>query len=270
MKELVSVILPCYNQGIYLSEALESLIHQTYINWEAIVVNDGSQDCTEEVALTYTRKDKRFQYICQENKGLSAARNFGISKAKGKYILPLDSDDYLAPNYIKACVEILDKFPKYTLVYTQTHLCGIKDEIWNLPVYVDYKSFLLGNRIVCTALYRKEDCLKVGGYDEQMRVGLEDWEFYIRLLAKDKEVFQISEPLFFYRIKEVSMITECNKEENLRKVLLYIYKKHFELYVTYYGLPIDNIRDLIYYKRKYEKYHNRWYRKLWHKLRNRG
>jgi glycosyltransferase involved in cell wall biosynthesis len=73
MEEMISIILPCYNQGIYLGEALESIIKQTYRNWEAIIVNDGSSDCTEEVALEYVAKDSRIHYFAQENKGVSAA-----------------------------------------------------------------------------------------------------------------------------------------------------------------------------------------------------
>lgn len=270
MKELVSVILPCYNQGIYLSEALDSLLKQTYTDWEAIVVNDGSQDCTEEIALKFIEKDSRIRYFSQNNKGVSAARNLGAAMSKGKYILPLDPDDYLASDYIEECIGILEKFPEYTLVYTQTYLCGLKDEVWNLPVYSDYKSFLLGNCIVCTSLYRKEDYLRVGGYDEQMHIGLEDWEFYIRLLNGDKKVFQISKPLFFYRIKEMSRTVECNKDDKLKQVFMYVYKKHFELYVDYYGFPLDNMKELFYYKKKCDKYRNRWYRRLWRKLRNRS
>ena len=90
MEKIISVVLPCFNQGVYLSEALDSLIGQTYENWEAIVVNDGSSDCTESVALAYVQREKRIRYICQENKGVSAARNLGVSISVGDYIFPCD------------------------------------------------------------------------------------------------------------------------------------------------------------------------------------
>lgn len=106
MEEMISIILPCYNQGIYLGEALESIIKQTYRNWEAIIVNDGSSDCTEEVALEYVAKDSRIHYFAQENKGVSAARNLGIEKALGKFVLPLDPDDMIAPTFIEKCMRM--------------------------------------------------------------------------------------------------------------------------------------------------------------------
>lgn len=270
MEKIISVVLPCFNQGVYLSEALNSLIGQTYKHWEAIVVNDGSFDCTEEVALDYAQKEKRIRYICQENRGVSAARNLGVSISVGEYILPLDPDDRLDPTYMEQCLNIFEQCPNYTLVYTQTYLFGAKKGVWDLPVYHDYMSFLLGNCIVCISLFKKEDFLKVGGYDENMLIGLEDWEFYIRLLYNEKKVYRIEKPLFFYRIKQASRNTECSRKENIQKVLKYIYRKHFDTYVNYYGLPLDVIRDFNFYKRKYEQHHNKWYRKLWRKIRGRN
>ena len=101
MNDLVSIIIPCYNQADYLPETLESIIQQTYPDWEAIIVNDGSPDNTEEIALQYTQKDSRFKYYKKENGGLSSARNYGIHRANGKYIIPLDSDDLIAPTFIE-------------------------------------------------------------------------------------------------------------------------------------------------------------------------
>lgn len=83
---LISVIVPCYNQAQYLDECLQSVVEQTYPNWECIIVNDGSPDNTEEIALQWTEKDSRFIYIKKENGGLSSARNAGLEIAKGKWI----------------------------------------------------------------------------------------------------------------------------------------------------------------------------------------
>ena len=266
-KKKVSVILPCYNQGIYLSEALDSLLAQTYSGWEAVIVNDGSSDCTEDVASEYCQKDERIRYYRQENKGVSAARNLGVSKAEGEYILPLDPDDKLMPEFIDRCLSVLTRHPQYTLVYTQVRLFGVKNGLWKIPPYRDYRSLLLANCIVCTALFRKEDCLRIGGYDESMYWGFEDWEFYIRLLGERKEVCQIQEPLFHYRIKEVSRSTECDKKETGRKVLTYIYQKHIERYTDCFATPIELLRDFVFYKNKYERHHNKWYRRWWRRIR---
>ena len=102
MEELakVSVIVPVYNQGEFLSEALESVLQQTYPNWECIIVNDGSTDNSGEVAKGYVNKDDRFKYLYQDNSGVAAARNNGIRHSDGFYILPLDSDNVLCPTYL--------------------------------------------------------------------------------------------------------------------------------------------------------------------------
>ena len=123
---LVSVVIPCYNQAIYLSEALDSLLQQTYQNWEAIVVNDGSPDDTENVALGYVEKDKRIKYLCEENAGPSSARNMGIKYAKGEFILPLDADDLIKPEYIEIAIDTFDKNPSIKLVYCQGFFCEMR------------------------------------------------------------------------------------------------------------------------------------------------
>ena len=95
-KSIVSIIVPCYNYAALFREALDSVLAQTYDDWECIIVNDGSTDDTEEIALQYCQKDERFIYFYKENGGHSSARNYGIKKSKGEYILPLDPDDKIA------------------------------------------------------------------------------------------------------------------------------------------------------------------------------
>lgn len=91
-KPIVSIIVPCYNQGHLLCDALDSVLMQTYIDWECIIVNDGSTDNTESVALAYCEKDARFMYFYQDNQGVIASRNNAIRKSNGRYILPLDGE----------------------------------------------------------------------------------------------------------------------------------------------------------------------------------
>lgn len=93
---LISVIVPCYNQVEYLDECLQSVLNQTYTNWECIIVNDGSPDNTEEEAKKWLEKDSRFKYLKKENGGLSSARNAGIKISKGEWIQFLDNDDKIS------------------------------------------------------------------------------------------------------------------------------------------------------------------------------
>ncbi len=113
----VSIIVPCYNQADYLPEALGSVLQQTCEQWECIVVNDGSEDTTEEVAQQWVKKDARFKYINIPNGGLSNARNTGIEAASGIYILPLDSDDKLGENYLELALDAFNSEPKLKVVY---------------------------------------------------------------------------------------------------------------------------------------------------------
>lgn len=103
----VSIIIPCYNQGQYLPEALQSVMNQTYTNWECIIVNDGSLDNTAQVAQKWLKKDARFIYAYKENGGLSSARNNGLNIAKGSYIQFLDSDDFLDKEKIELSLQQL-------------------------------------------------------------------------------------------------------------------------------------------------------------------
>ena len=104
-----------YNR-IFL-ETEENYMKQTYRNWEAIVVNDGSPDNTEEVVRQYMQQDNRISYLPQQNQGVSAARNNGIKQAKGEFILPLDADDWIKPTYIEKAVRVFSEHPETTLVY---------------------------------------------------------------------------------------------------------------------------------------------------------
>ena len=104
---LVSIIVPCYNQAQYLSEALESVLQQTYTDWECIIVNDGSPDNTDIIVKDWLQRDNRFKYLYKDNGGLSSARNFGIENSNGTYILLLDADDKYHHTFIEKGVKVL-------------------------------------------------------------------------------------------------------------------------------------------------------------------
>jgi len=261
---IVSVIIPCYNQANYLPETLESLFQQTYSHWEAIIVNDGSPDDTEKIALEYVEKDQRIHYIYKDNGGLSSARNKGIEYARGEFILPLDADDIIKPEYIEKALDAFKQNPQTKLVYCQAVFFGEIVGEWNL-VYQGYKNLLVGNAIFCSSIYRKADYLKVGGYDENMRSGYEDWEFYIRLLDEDSIVFQIPLPLFNYRIKANSMSASANQKDARFKTQYYIYTKHLAIYSAYFSGVLDSLQELTYLRKKRERYNNKWYRRFYHK-----
>jgi glycosyltransferase involved in cell wall biosynthesis len=247
----VSVIVPCYNQAEFLAESVNSVIKQDYGNWECIIVNDGSNDNTEEVALELCKSDSRIHYLKKANGGLSAARNFGISNSNGEYILPLDADDKISPEYVRLCVEELDKNPDLSVVYCNSEFFGERNGLWLLPEF-DIRLLAQDNMIFCTAMFRKVDWLRVGGYDEAMKYGMEDWELWISILKKGGNVKKLPVTGFFYRVKTGSMVEAISIE---KKLFLYdhVCKKHIDFIIEQLGNPILNYTDKEKFKRKLDK-----------------
>lgn len=261
----VSIIIPSYNQAPYIEEALESVLAQTFPHWEALVIDDGSTDETEKTVLPYTLRDKRIRYVKKENGGVASARNHGINLAQGEWIVPLDADDRMHESFLERTMERMLLYPDTTIVCTGVNYFGLKMGI--MPIhYQDYRTQLFQNQMVCTTLFRKADALSIGGYDEAMYVGLEDWEFYIRLLYKDKRVETIKDVLFDYRIKDVSRNRCCEDARKMKEIHRYIYMKHIDKYLEYFESPIDMLLRLEVVRRKREKHYNRFYRKWFYKF----
>lgn len=238
-KPLVSIIVPCYNAEKYLAETLESVYAQTYANWECIIVNDGSTDSSEQVASSYQAKDKRYKYLYQSNKGASAARNKAIVESSGIYILPLDADDKISPQYIEEAAAIFQKNNDVKLVYCKAVKFGKVNEPWNLRQY-SLREMLIENMIFCTALFRREDYNKTPGFSEDMKGGFEDWEFWLTFLKETDKVYQIPEVHFYYRIQDTSRNPAFNQamQRELRRKM---YEKHKDLFDKYFQIP-----DLLY------------------------
>jgi glycosyltransferase involved in cell wall biosynthesis len=231
---LVSIIMPCYNGGKYLSETLESVYKQTYENWECIIMDDGSTDNSKQVISEYQKKDKRYKYFYQSNKGTSAARNNAIHESKGKYILPLDSDDKISPQYIEQAADVLEKSNDVKLVYAKAMLFGILKGPWNLRPY-SQKEMLIENMIFCSALFRRTDFDNTPGFSEDMRDGFEDWDFWLTFLNESDKVHQIPEVHFYYRIRDNSRnpsVDEAMQKELRRQ----IYVKYKALYDKYFKI----------------------------------
>lgn len=240
---LISIIVPCYKQAQYLSECLQSVTDQTYQNWECIIVDDGSPDNTENIAKTWCLKDKRIKYLYKDNGGLSAARNTGIAIAQGEWILPLDADDKIAAQYLELAVQFIENDDKVGIIYCEAEFFGDKSGKWELETY-NFEKLLIKNQIFCSAFYKKEDWHRIGGYDENMIYGYEDWEFWINLINITKpKVKQISDIGFYYRIKSDSMNTNLNSFLKKRfDMEMYVIQKHSDLYLKRFG-SICNILD---------------------------
>lgn len=208
----VSVVIPCYNYGIYLADAINSCLSQTLKPSEIIVVNDGSTDNTAEIAKSFGDKIK---YIYQENKGLSSARNIGIGNAKGKYILTLDADDIIDPFFIEKTIG------KDDIVSTYLKEFGDSETEWKAPkINPVYEDFLINNQINCCSLFLRKIWQDVGGYDEEMKTGYEDWQFWRQATKRGYKVLVIPEFLFFYRKHGRSLVDKA--KENHKELLAYM------------------------------------------------
>ena len=238
----VSVIVPCYNQGEFLKECLESVLASTYKDWECIIVNDGSTDDTKKVADIFVNRDSRFEYIYQDNQGVSAARNNGILGSHGDLILPLDGDDKISPYYMEKAVSVFENDPDTNLVYCLCEKFGRKNGLYKLPEY-DYNSLIWGNQIFCSAFYKRVDYNKTSGYNVNMKAGLEDWDFWLSLLNSNAKVHCINEVLFYYRSKVDSR--GHGSVKHMDDLLIQVYKNHKELYEPYAERIIINHNNLL-------------------------
>lgn len=235
----VSVIIPCYNQGKYLEDALASLYKQTFQDLEIIIINDGSTDNSQKI-IDKIEHPKVIK-IHQTNKGVASARNEGIKRASGEYILPLDADDKIAPTYIEKALYHMEKNPNLGIVYCEAELFGQKTKKWKLPPYT-LLDMLKANCIFCTALFKKADWEAVGGYREQQESFWEDYDFWLSLIERGREVFQIPEALFYYRQYEQ---TSRSKETNADALKTFgnVINNHPKLYLDNLPLMLQNINN---------------------------
>lgn len=226
----VTIVIPCYNDGYFLLEALASVQECDPALYEVIIVNDGSQDLATLTILQELEKDDYYIHH-QPNRGLANARNTGIYLARTPYVLPLDSDNKIRPCYLTESIPILEKNPQVAVVYSDVHYFGDQDLIWSLPDF-DLCHLLVRNYIDACAVFRKSIWQKVGGYDEGMpdRLGYEDWEFWIRVAKSGAQFYHLPLVGFDYRTRSDSMVQACRLPHNHRRLVQYIVTKHEDLY----------------------------------------
>jgi glycosyltransferase involved in cell wall biosynthesis len=234
----VSVIIPCFNQGHFVNEAVDSVLAQSCRDFEIIIVNDGSTDPeTNRILANYDRPATRV--LTTDNQGLAAARNNGIRAAKGEYILPLDADDRIGRTYLEQGLQLLDQQPELAIVYCRAQLFGVVETEWLLPQF-SLEEMLLDNVIFCSAFFRKQDWQEAGGYDAALRHGWEDYDFWLTLLEKGGQVHQIPEILFHYRVAADSMVRARPRQHKV-ETFAAIFRKHQQLYADHIEVWVDRV-----------------------------
>lgn len=220
MSDLVSVIIPCYQQGCFLLDAISSLQAQTYSNWEAIIVNDGSSDDTDLLANRICKSDSRVQYISKQNGGLSSARNAGLDVARGNWIQFLDADDLLLPDKFTRQIEAACSSGSHYLTYTDFYYGACEDPTNRVIPWMPSREFIMSRPIldmsvrweyesfsipIHTALFPSRLFLDVHFRFDESLPSHEDWDMWMHVLKHVESVVFVRDELAIYRVCPNSM-----------------------------------------------------------------
>lgn len=220
----VSVIMPCYNSEKYLRKAIQSVLDQTYRNFELIIIDDNSTDNTETIIKEYEQKDFRIRYYKKDKseKGISKTMNKGIELARGQYITRMDSDDIIIPEKIEQQIHFLDANKEYGICSVNIAMMDNLDNIYNINVYPEQKvpsewTFLWTNPIPNAPCMYRTSIIKENNIKFNELKTAEDYDFLKQLVTKTK-IHMINEPLYYYRHNEKS-IYNTNKKETFKTSL---------------------------------------------------
>lgn len=229
----VSVIIPVYNEGRMLLDAVESVHMSTYRDVEIIISNDGSTDEETLSILDALEKEPDIQVLRHPYKGVSAARNIGVAASTGRYLMMLDADDKIKPEYLEKAVAVLEKQPNTAVCYAKARFFEKRHDEWMLPPF-SVEQMLEDNVVFVTSLMRREAFLSVGGFDEDFRTGYEDYNLYLSFAERGYQFYRIPEELFLYRIRENSKTTEIMNDANrLISSRIMLYEKHRAFFVAH-------------------------------------
>lgn len=234
MTPLVSVIIPFYNMEDFLAQTIDWVMESTYPTMEIILVDDGSTDTSGTIARRYAERFDKITFLKQENRGVSVARNHGISHARGQYILPVDGDDRLCSGFIEEAVRVLEARPEVKVVTSESEFFGGKAGPWKLPVF-DINLLARKNIMHASALYRKTDWAAAGGYCPEMK-GREDWDFWISMLKNGGEVVRLPIVGYKYRIRPNSKRIRTRKLK--RQINDQLNARHPEFFKRVLGGPL--------------------------------
>ncbi len=228
----VQIVIPFFNQRKYLEECLRSVCEQEYQDWEAIVVDDASDEACEDILRQVN--DRRLSLIRHPvNLGLASARNTGIKASTSPWILPLDSDDRLSPSFLHQVMEVAAQDTNVDAVFTD-HLC-FGEQSYVKTRYVQSVAEVLDHHSIpgSGTLYKRELWKKVGGYCESplLRNGNEDWDFWLCAYETGFTPRHIPSPLYEYRRYQGSMVKRLQLVDY--KVRLFIYFRHRRLFEKY-------------------------------------
>lgn len=207
-KKLVSIITPLYNSEKYIRDTIDSVLNQTYDNWEMIIVDDCSNDSSGDIVKNYVERDKRIKYIkLEKNMGVSNARNMAIRRSKGKFIAFLDSDDIWKFNKLEKQINFMMK-NNLSITFTGYKMIDDNNNDLNktikVPKEIDYKELLKGNTIGCFTVVIDKEKL---GIIEMTEIKHEDYVTWLSILKRGYKAYGLNEVLGFYRKSNNSITT---------------------------------------------------------------
>ena len=226
-KVFFSIIIPCFNVEETINKTINSVLNQDFVDYEIIAINDGSNDKTSEI-LNFFKFNNGIKVITQNNKGLGAARNTGIKMANGKYICLLDADDLWVSNKLSLLYNYIEKYASNIIsndeiIYNQKSLFYLR----NKPPHNLSNLLLVGNSLSPSAITIKKNIFNEVGYfkEDKNFLGVEDWDFWIRLIHSNKRIAHIDLPLGVYR-RDIQNMSKSNKF-NQRILKMYQYYSEY-------------------------------------------
>lgn len=224
--KLVSIVIPCFNYGNYLAEAVGSALRQTHEELEVVIVDDGSTDDTASIAQSF---GGQVRYVFQENAGLSAARNTGVREARGEFVVFLDADDLIDPTFVERCIEVLDRSPTAAFAYSHLRLIpDVGQPVMRRPYSLEH--LLDGNEIQATVTMRSTVARRFP-FDERNRVGWEDWDMWLTLAENGWAGALVDDVLVSYRRHETNMTSRLSGLRR-RRLHFYVGRRHRRLLGT--------------------------------------
>lgn len=248
----VTVVIPCYNDGHFLKEAVQSILDQTYTDYRIIIVDDVSTE-KETLVILKGYADNGIEVVRNDkNLGTGGSRNTGISLSDSPYALVLDSTDKFAPTFLEKAVAILDTHPKVGVVSCGVQSFGLEANYW-LPKGGKVKDFLVRNNCCGNSLLRKRFWEDAGGYD--INILYEDWDLWISGTSKGWEIYVIKEPLFLYRkVKDCRSIDDGPKKAAIYRQIVSKHKDVFCAYIEYVLFEKEMQLLTQYYSPTYRQY----------------
>jgi glycosyltransferase involved in cell wall biosynthesis len=247
-------VVPCYNHGQYIAQTIESIHNGSYVDYEIIIVDDGSADPHTHQVLAQLAEHPKVKVLRQPNSGPAKARNTGIAQAQGEFLFFVDADNWAMPTYIEQGVAVLQANPSVAVVYADALLVGEKDKRWEAATQgnlwksrpFDLAKLEEGNFIDNCTVVRKLAIDQVGGYETNREIqGWEDWELWLRVAGAGWQFFYLDKPLFHYRTLPNSVISQVAGCEKRMAMLALIIDKHPSLIKAHYNNLARNYCKLV-------------------------